>query len=81
MYSGVDRRFFALVPEEAPYLLYFGRMDIHTKGIDLLIAAFAAIAAECIRIFASSWPGVALRSNSLRCATWRGGRDWRGGWR
>ena len=46
VYSGVDRRFFALVPEEAPYLLYFGRMDIHTKGIDLLIAAFAEIADE-----------------------------------
>ncbi len=46
VYSGVDRRFFALAPEQAPYLLYFGRMDIHTKGIDLLIAAFAAIAAE-----------------------------------
>ncbi len=46
VYSGVDRRFFALVPEEAPYLLYFGRMDVHTKGIDLLIAAFAEIAAE-----------------------------------
>ena len=46
VYSGVDRRFFALVPEEAPYVLYFGRMDIHTKGIDLLIAAFAEMAAE-----------------------------------
>ena len=46
VYTGVDRRFFALASEEAPYLLYFGRMDIHTKGIDLLIAAFAEIAAE-----------------------------------
>ena len=46
VYSGVDRRFFALASEEDPYLLYFGRMDIHTKGIDLLIAAFAEIAAE-----------------------------------
>ena len=27
-------------------MLYFGRMDIHTKGIDLLIAAFAEIADE-----------------------------------
>ena len=27
-------------------MLYFGRMDIHTKGIDLLIAAFAEMAAE-----------------------------------
>ena len=44
VYSGVNRRFFALASEEAPYLLYFGRMDIHTKGIDLLIAAFAEIA-------------------------------------
>ena len=46
VYNGVERRFFALVPEEAPYLLYFGRMDIHTKGIDLLVAAFAEIATE-----------------------------------
>ena len=46
VYSGVDRRFSALASEEDPYLLYFGRMDIHTKGIDLLIAAFAEIAAE-----------------------------------
>ena len=27
-------------------MLYFGRMDVHTKGIDLLIAAFAEIADE-----------------------------------
>lgn len=46
VYSGVDRRFFALASEEAPYVLYFGRMDIHTKGIDLLIAAFAEIVDE-----------------------------------
>ena len=31
-------------------MLYFGRMDIHTKGIDLLIAAFAEMAAECPEI-------------------------------
>ncbi len=46
VYSGVDRRFFALEPKEAPYVLYFGRMDIYTKGIDLLIAAFAEMAPE-----------------------------------
>ena len=60
MYSGVDRRFFALVPEEAPYLLYFGRMDIHTKGIDLLIAAFAEIADEypdiCLKLAGRGTP-------------------------
>ena len=80
VYSGVDRRFFALVPEEAPYLLYFGRMDIHTKGIDLLIAAFAEIADE--------YPDIRLKlagrgtpKQLTKCATWRGGRDWRAGWR
>ena len=60
MYSGVDRRFFALTSEEGPYLLYFGRMDVHTKGIDLLIAAFAEIAAEhpdiCLKLAGRGTP-------------------------
>lgn len=46
VYTGVDARYFDLEPEEAspPYLLYFGRMDVHTKGMDTLIAAFAQVA-------------------------------------
>ncbi len=46
VYTGVDARYFDLEPEEQPYLLYFGRMDVHTKGLDTLIAAFARVAAQ-----------------------------------
>lgn len=44
--NGVAERYFALEPVEEPYLLYFGRIDIHNKGLDILLAAFARIAAE-----------------------------------
>jgi len=46
VYNGVDARFFALEPEEAPYILYFGRADLHAKGIDVLLDAFARIAPD-----------------------------------
>ena len=46
VYNGVDARYFDIEPIEEPYLLYFGRIDIHTKGLDVLLAAFARIAAE-----------------------------------
>jgi glycosyltransferase involved in cell wall biosynthesis len=46
VYTGVDRRYFDLQPEEKPYLLYLGRADVHTKGLDLLIGAFSSIAHE-----------------------------------
>lgn len=46
VYTGVDARYFDLQPEEQPYLLYFGRMDVHTKGLDTLIAAFARVAGQ-----------------------------------
>lgn len=45
-YTGVDESYFSLIPEERPYILYFGRMDIHTKGLDVLLEAFAILAAE-----------------------------------
>ena len=44
--NGVAERYFALAAMEEPYLLYFGRIDIHTKGLDILLPAFARIAAE-----------------------------------
>lgn len=44
IYTGVDRRYFALESREEPYLLYFGRTDIHTKGLDTLVQAFAHLA-------------------------------------
>ncbi len=45
-YTGVDSRYFGLKPKEEPYLLYLGRTDIHTKGLDVLVRAFARIATD-----------------------------------
>ena len=44
VYSGVDPSCFELMPSEGDYLLYFGRVDVHTKGLDTLVAAFASLA-------------------------------------
>ncbi|MDP6089859.1 MAG: hypothetical protein QF563_06570, partial [Candidatus Marinimicrobia bacterium] len=46
VYSGVDAGYFQLDGAEEPYLLYFGRTDVHTKGLDTLIGAFASVARE-----------------------------------
>ena len=45
VHNGVDERYFALEALEESYVLYFGRIDIHTKGIDVLLPAFARISA------------------------------------
>ena len=52
-YTGIDSRYFELDPEEGSYLLYFGRTDIHTKGLDVLVRSFARIA--------SDYPGLTLK--------------------
>lgn len=44
VYTGVDAAYFDLDPDEADYILYFGRTDIHTKGLDTLLQAFAGLA-------------------------------------
>ena len=46
VYTGVDSVFFDLEPEDGDYILYFGRIDVVTKGLDVLFPAFAAIADE-----------------------------------
>ena len=46
VFTGVDRRYFDLRPDEADYILYFGRTDIHTKGLDTLVTAFARVAVD-----------------------------------
>ena len=46
VFNGVDSRYFGLIPEEQPYLLFFGRTDVHTKGLDVLVRAFARIAPD-----------------------------------
>ena len=44
VFTGVDARYFSLYPEEQPYVLFFGRTDVHTKGLDVLVKAFARVA-------------------------------------
>lgn len=44
--NGVAQHYFGLQPVEEPYILYLGRVDIHTKGLDLLLDAFARVAGE-----------------------------------
>jgi glycogen synthase len=46
VYTGVDGRYFELEPIEEPFLLYFGRPDVHTKGLDVLLDGFASIASD-----------------------------------
>ena len=52
VYTGVDDSCFIDDPEEEDYILYFGRLDTYTKGLDLLFEAFAAVgeAASGIRL-------------------------------
>ena len=51
--NGVDQRLFELPAAEDDYLLYFGRTDVHTKGLDLLVRAFDRIAPD--------YPGLELK--------------------
>jgi glycogen synthase len=44
VYNGVDSSYFDLEPEEHSYMLFFGRADIHMKGLDVLVEAFSLVA-------------------------------------
>ena len=46
VFSGVDDDYFGSAATEEPYLLYVGRIDVHTKGIDTLLEGFARVAPE-----------------------------------
>ena len=50
VYTGVDQICFDAPWTEENYILYFGRMDIHNKGIDILLSAFAKLNAPDIRL-------------------------------
>ena len=50
VYTGVDDSCFVTPPEEDDYILYFGRHDIYTKGIDLLFQAFARVEGTSVRL-------------------------------
>ena len=53
VYTGVDQICFEAPWAEENYILYFGRMDIHNKGIDILLSAFAKLNAPDIRLILS----------------------------
>ena len=53
VYTGVDQICFDAPWTEENYILYFGRMDIHNKGIDILLSAFARLNAPDIRLILS----------------------------
>ncbi len=41
---GVDRALFDLEPSEEDFILFLGRIDVYTKGLDLLLEAFRRVA-------------------------------------
>jgi glycosyltransferase involved in cell wall biosynthesis len=44
--NGINRELLEATPAEGDYILFFSRIDIYTKGLDLLVKAFAEISAE-----------------------------------
>ena len=46
VYTGVDDRCFLEGAEEGDYVLYFGRLDTYTKGLDLLLEAIGRVASQ-----------------------------------
>ena len=44
--NGVNEDFLRAAPEDGAYILFFSRIDIYTKGLDILIEAFRRIAPE-----------------------------------
>jgi len=48
--NGVSGEFFALRPEEKPFILSLGRIDIYMKGLDLLLEAFSRIRSPSVSL-------------------------------
>jgi glycosyltransferase involved in cell wall biosynthesis len=44
--NGIDGDLLRTAPGDGSYILFFSRIDIYTKGLDLLVGAFGRIAAE-----------------------------------
>ena len=65
--NGVDP---ALIAQEAQgggeYILFLGRIDIRQKGLDLLLAAFQKIAAECATPLVIAGSGIARQEATLK---------------
>ncbi len=43
--NGVNEELLGVTPAEGDYILFFSRLDIYTKGLDILVSAFAKISA------------------------------------
>lgn len=41
--NGVAEEWYDLTPEEKPFILFLGRIDIYMKGLDILIEAFSGV--------------------------------------
>jgi glycosyltransferase involved in cell wall biosynthesis len=50
--NGINEDLLRVTPEEGGYILFFSRIDIYTKGLDILVGAFTRIA--------SDYPGIRL---------------------
>jgi glycosyltransferase involved in cell wall biosynthesis len=48
--NGVGEEFFALDPEEKPFILSLGRIDIYMKGLDLLLEAFSRMRSTSVSL-------------------------------
>jgi glycosyltransferase involved in cell wall biosynthesis len=48
--NGVDEGLLKVTPEDGDYILFFSRIDIYTKGLDLLISAFEQISSKYPRL-------------------------------
>ena len=64
VYNGVDQICFDAPWGERDYILYFGRLDTHNKGIDILLSAFAETRADIRLILAGK--GTPQRQRELR---------------
>lgn len=65
--NGVSDEFFALRPEEKPFILSLGRIDIYMKGLDLLLEAFSRIRnpSVALKIAGAGKPGDMKRLTEL----------------
>ena len=44
--NGIDKELLQTQPEDSDYILFFSRIDVYTKGLDILIEAFQRISPE-----------------------------------
>ena len=44
--NGINKELLSISPEDGDYILFFSRIDLYTKGLDLLIRSFEKVIAE-----------------------------------